>query len=258
MPPITPMVRNLLIINVLVFFATNKLFDASMFTLHDIRSEHFRPHQFITHMFLHADGRHLFGNMLTLFFFGPMLEHFWGGKRFLIFYFVTGVGASLLYSVVHFVEVSQMQDLVAAYLQNPKPLDLKEILDTFRNINYDPSYLVQFQRDPDNPTLIAETQQLAQRLYQEMVNGQMLGASGAIFGVLMAFGLLFPNTELMLLFIPFPIKAKYLVLLFGAYELYGGLVRAPGDNVAHYAHLGGMLFAYIMIKLWQRKRNNFY
>jgi membrane associated rhomboid family serine protease len=91
-----------------------------------------------------------------------------------------------------------------------------------------------------------------------MVNSPMLGASGAVFGILMAFGMLFPNTELMLLFFPIPIKAKYFVLLYGGFELYSGLNRTPGDNVAHYAHLGGMLFAYILLKLWERKRTNFY
>lgn len=86
----------------------------------------------------------------------------------------------------------------------------------------------------------------------------MVGASGAIFGILMAFGMLFPNTELFLLFFPFPIKAKYFVLFYGLYELYAGFGRVPGDNVAHFAHLGGMLFAFILIKIWRDKRNTFY
>ncbi len=89
-------------------------------------------------------------------------------------------------------------------------------------------------------------------------NIPMVGASGAVFGILMAFGLLFPNTELFLLFFPFPIKAKYFVLFYGLYELWSGFERVPGDNVAHFAHLGGMLFAFILVRLWKDKRNTFY
>ncbi|MFC6997737.1 rhomboid family intramembrane serine protease [Rufibacter roseus] len=259
MPPITPTVRNLLIVNVLLYFASGNLFPVDLFALHDPRSEYFRPHQFITHMFMHGDTMHLFSNMFSLFIFGPMLEHHWGGKRFLIFYFVTGLGASLLYMGIRYYEVSQVMDAATAFLQNPDPIDFKRLLEA-ANLNtqrYE-QVLVDFYRNPENPQLIAETKEFVQLVSERVVNGSMLGASGAVFGILMAFGMLFPNTKLFLLFFPFPIKAKYFVFLYGAFELYAGVQRNPGDNVAHFAHIGGMIFAYILLKIWERQRNNFY
>ncbi|QHL87221.1 rhomboid family intramembrane serine protease [Nibribacter ruber] len=260
MPPITPVVRNLLILNVLIFFGSRaaEAYVFQNFALHDIRSEFFQAHQILTHMFLHGSFMHLFSNMLSLFFFGPMLEHYWGGKRFTIFYLVTGIGASLLYSVVRYVEIGQIQEMVVAFMQNPDPVDLRKILDNLLGNTYDVNYVLQLKNNPDNAAIIADAKETVQLQFERMLNGPMLGASGAVFGILMAFGMLFPNTELMLLFFPVPIKAKYFVFLYGAYELYAGVQRAPGDNVAHFAHLGGMLFAFIMLKLWQRNRTDFY
>ncbi|RNI29510.1 rhomboid family intramembrane serine protease [Rufibacter immobilis] len=259
MPPITPMVRNLLIINVLMYFLSDRLFPTELFALHDMRSELFRPHQFVTHMFMHANLMHLFGNMFSLFIFGPLLERYWGEKRFLIFYLVTGLGASLLYSSIRYYEISLVLDGVTAYMQNPDPIDFKNLLETaginMRNME---SFLVEFNRNPTNASAIMQSKAYASGLSEVVLNSPMLGASGAVFGILMAFGMLFPNTELMLLFFPIPIKAKYFVFMYGAFELYSGVNRMPGDNVAHFAHLGGMLFAFILLKLWERRRNNFY
>ncbi|WP_207435695.1 rhomboid family intramembrane serine protease [Sabulibacter ruber] len=258
MPPITPMVRNLIILNVVMYFLSDRLFPTELFALHDVRSDLFRPHQFVTHMFMHGSVMHLFSNMFSLFIFGPLLERYWGEKRFLIFYLITGFGASLLYLGVRSYEITQMQELVAAYMQNPDPFVFRDILEVHGSAANNTAFLRQFQLNPDNPAIIAETKAYAQELNQRVLNGAMLGASGAVFGILMAFGMLFPNTELMLLFFPIPIKAKYFVFMYGAFELYSGLNRAPGDNVAHFAHLGGMLFAYILLRLWERQRNNFY
>ncbi len=253
------MVRNLLIINVLVFFASDRLFPVQQFALHDIRSEYFRPYQFVTHIFMHGGIGHLFSNMFSLFIFGPLLERYWGEKRFLTFYLITGLGASLLYSVVRYYEISQVMEAANLFLQNPDPIDFKRLLETAgldtRSLE---AFLVDFYRNPTNTQMIAEAKAFAQKMSESMLDNPMLGASGAVFGILMAFGFLFPNTELMLLFFPIPIKAKYFVFLYGAYELYAGFQRNPGDNVAHFAHLGGMLFAYILLKIWQRNSKNFY
>ncbi|MBC3541338.1 rhomboid family intramembrane serine protease [Rufibacter sediminis] len=259
MPPITPMVRNLLILNVLMFFLSDRLFPTELFALHDIRSEAFRPHQFVTHMFMHGSLMHLFSNMFSLFIFGPLLERYWGEMRFLTFYLITGLGASLLYSAVHYYEISQVLEGASAFMQNPDPIDFRNLL---QKAGVDPrsleSFLIDFNRNPTDGQMILQAKAYATRLSDVILNSPMLGASGAVFGILMAFGMLFPNTELMLLFFPIPIKAKYFVLLYGGFELYSGFNRTPGDNVAHFAHLGGMLFAYILLKLWERKRNNFY
>ena len=111
--------------------------------------------------------------------------------------------------------------------------------------------------DTSNVTL-KESVFIAQESLKAVLNTPMIGASGAVFGIMAGFGLLFPNTELMLLFFPFPIKAKYFVTFYALYEIYAGLNKMPGDNVAHFAHIGGMIFAFILIKIWGTKRNSFY
>lgn len=259
---LTPMVKNLLIINVGVFLAQIilNLDFPSILGLRYIFSEEFRPYQILTHIFVHANGMHLFGNMFALFIFGPMLERFWGPNRFLIFFLVTGLGASILFSAINFYEVRQVEQATNEYIADPNPEDFDVFL--FENAKYAHSqnfdFITGYMENPDNEQYIEESKLFASKVYQREANTPMVGASGAVFGILMAFGLLFPNTELFLLFIPFPIKAKYLVTFYGLYELYTGMARVPGDNVAHFAHLGGMLFAFILVKYWQRQRNKFY
>jgi membrane associated rhomboid family serine protease len=141
---------------------------------------------------------------------------------------------------------------------NPSPEKLHSFLEEHYEGQYNQQAIIEYKRNPDNPEIIAATKQGLKNIYESIINTPMVGASGAVFGLLLAFGMLFPNTELFLLFFPFPIKAKYFVLFYGAYELYAGVQRVPGDNVAHYAHLGGMLFAFILIKVWQRNRTDLY
>ena len=115
-----------------------------------------------------------------------------------------------------------------------------------------------FKSYPNDPKTVQDSLTIVNQIVGSQVNEPMVGASGAIFGVIMAFGLLFPNTQLFLLFPPIPIKAKYLVIFYGAYELYSGVYRAQTDNVAHFAHIGGMLFAFILVKYWNSQRKTFY
>ncbi|SFG42323.1 rhomboid family intramembrane serine protease [Pontibacter chinhatensis] len=250
---ITPMVRNLLIINVVVFLLQiNGIIDLQTFALHYFGSELFRPVQLFTHMFMHGGWAHLFSNMFSLFIFGPLLERFWGSQRFLMFYLITGLGASLLYSGVRAYELHDLENETAMYIANPEPMAFYNYMEDHYNGRYNTQFAVEYRRNPDNPTYIEESKEAVRYVFGQVFNSPMLGASGAVFGILMAFGLLFPNLELFLLFLPIPIKAKYFVLLYGGYELYAGFNRVPGDNVAHFAHLGGMLFAYILVKMWQR------
>ncbi|WP_250419120.1 MULTISPECIES: rhomboid family intramembrane serine protease [Pontibacter] len=246
------MVRNLLIINVVVFILQGSLFDARQFALYHFASDYFNPVQFITHMFLHGSWGHLFSNMFSLFIFGPMLERFWGSQRFLAFYLITGLGASILYSGVRAYELSELRHDTVAYIENPSPVAFNNYMDEHLKESSGRQLAIAMKRNPDRTEYVEESKSVVREVYDAIFNSPMLGASGAVFGILMAFGMLFPNLELFLLFLPVPIKAKYFVLLYGAYELYTGFNRVAGDNVAHFAHLGGMLFAYILIKMWGR------
>lgn len=261
---LTPIVKNLLLINVGIYLIQSFL-SVDLIAIGGLRyifADTFRPYQFFTHLFIHGGLGHLFGNMFALFIFGPLLERFWGGQRFLVFYLVTGLGAAFLYSAINFYEVNKLENAVETYVSAPTPENFERFIMDHAEFAWRSSeiqdFISQYYDNPSSSNYINQGQQLANQLLERKANIPMVGASGAIFGILMAFGLLFPNTELFLLFFPFPIKAKYFVLFYGLYELWAGFERVPGDNVAHFAHLGGMLFAFILIKVWQGKRNTFY
>ena len=259
---LTPMVKNLLLINVGVFLAQwiLNLNFPEILGLRYIFSDEFRPYQIITHIFVHAGGMHLFSNMFALFIFGPLLERFWGPKKFLLFFLITGLGASVLYSAINFYEIKQVEQAASAYLSDPDPESFNTFINEHAEYAYNQLYdfIDGYLNNPGSQEYISQSKAYVNQIFERAANTPMVGASGAVFGILMAFGLLFPNTELFLLFFPFPIKAKYFVTFYGLYELYTGIARVPGDNVAHFAHLGGMLFAFILVKYWQNQRENFY
>lgn len=187
----SPLVRNLIIINVVVFLIQNLIPVADYFLmLWPIGSEHFKPYQLFSYMFAHGSLWHVLFNMLALSSFGPILENYWGDRKFLFFYLATGLGAGVIYALLNF------------YLGT---------------------------------------------------GGPMLGASGAIYGILMAFGMVFPNLEIMLLFPPIPLKAKYMVFVMG----FITYAMDKSGQVAHAAHFGGALVAFIVISIWksQGRRN---
>lgn len=186
-------------------------------------SPNFYPWQVITHMFMHGGISHLFFNMFALYMFGGQLERLWGGQRFLNYYIICGLGGFFLHEFVLGVE------LYNAY----------------------GSFFPVFEQ----PLSVSDDRWV---MSMDMQFGRVVGASGAVFGILLAFGMLFPDTRLMLLFPPIPIKAKYFVIGYGVLELSLALDNASGDNVAHFAHLGGMLFGYLLLKRWQKDRGTFY
>jgi rhomboid family protein len=262
MSRLTPVVKNLLIINIMVLaldsLVTNG-FLSQQFSLYYVGSEFFQPYQFITYMFLHGGIGHLFGNMLALFFFGPWLEQTWGPKRFFIFYMVTGIGAGLLFGGVQFIEMQMMVGDLNSYLANPDPNLFAAFIAEyapyfFGQINH---FIDLYAAQPENSDLIQKSGSYLQQIVDRSANIPMLGASGAVFGILLAFGMLFPNAEIFLLFPPIPIKAKYLVAFYGLYEIYALIQQSPGDNVAHLAHVGGMIFAYFFVKGWKRSGSPF-
>ena len=262
---ITPTVRNLIILNIVFFIADKYVLNGALsylFALRPVMSSEFMPYQFVSYMFFHSlnDWGHIFSNMFGLFMFGPLLERMWGSKKFLIFYFFTGIGAGLLFSAIGYYENTQLRNAVEVYLQYPSPDGMVDFMSHHAKGFYESSlnFLNQFEENSKDPSYIQKSISIVKEIYQAEVNIPMVGASGAIFGILMAFGLLFPNTELFMLFIPFPIKAKYFVAFYGLFELYSGIKNAQSDNVAHFAHVGGMLFAYILLRYWNTQKPNFY
>lgn len=223
--------KNLLLINVIFWIASITLpsitlrffgrpFDLiDWLGMHFILSDKFNVAQMVSYMFLH-DTRsftHLFFNMFSVFMFGRVLESVWGPKRFLTFYLFTGIGAGVIQQLTW---VYDMWPIITANVP---------IVDSMHAII--PKSLI----------------------FDQAIT---IGASGAVFGILLGFGMMFPNAPLYLMFIPIPIKAKYLMIGYGLIELFMGVASFRGDNVAHFAHLGGMLFAYIMIRMWKNKSMN--
>jgi len=235
-----PVVKNIIMINVLLllgYYAVKSVFSIdlnSILGLYFPKSESFKPVQILTHMFMHAGIWHLFFNMYALYIFGQVLENVWGPKRFLIYYMVCGLGAALVHETVIAFEYRKLINII-----NPEEFQI--VLDQGA------AYLQEGK---------VFTNQTMQDL-QLLLNTPTVGASGAVFGILLAFGVLFPNTQLMLLLPPIPIKAKYFVIGYGAIELYLAFTQ-PGSNIAHAAHLGGMLFGYILIRYWRKTTNTLY
>jgi membrane associated rhomboid family serine protease len=234
---LTPVVKNLIIINVICYIATfalAKVIDLeTLFSAFYFGSPLFKPWQIITYMFMHSsrDFSHILFNMIALFMFGPILEGTLGSKKFFNLYFLAGIGGYLLNMLVHAIQIYS-------------------IVGAFTVPNAEIGHLDAFIMYGDRLQ--------AEQLYW-LYNGAMVGASGAIFGMLVAFGMLFPNMEMMIMFIPVPVKAKYVVMGYIALELFSGFGRFAGDPVAHFAHLGGALFGFILIKLWGvQKPNNYY
>ncbi len=227
-------IKNLLIINGLFFLATIVLGNVGNLDL--VRtlglylpmSAQFQPYQIITHMFMHANLGHIFFNMFALWMFGYTLENVWGSKRFLIYYLVTGLGAALLHMGVNYWEWSTISDQISSGQLEMLLTEGQQIL--YQNQNYSDPVLAKANLLLNTPTV---------------------GASGAVYGVLLAFGMMFPNQYIYIYF-AFPIKAKYFVIIFGALELFNGIANDPDSNVAHFAHLGGMLFGFLLIRYWRR------
>ena len=230
--------KNLLIINALVFLASitfQNIFNYDVngeLGLYYIGSEQFMPIQFITYMFLHGSFNHLFFNMFAFWMFGAAVENFWGPKRFLIYYLATGIGAAVIQQTVAFIRIENIPDIVNNQAMQQMLYEGRSLLNSGRN----------FMGDLGELNLL--------------YNVQTVGASGSVFGILLAFGMLFPNSIIYLYF-AIPVKAKWLVVGYGALELYSGLSNNPGDNVAHFAHLGGMLFGFILIKYWKKNDNQY-
>lgn len=262
----TPIVKNILIINIVIALVQwiLKLPLNDWLALRVVFSEEWAPWQFFTYMWLH-DTRslmHLFGNMFAVFMFGPMLEQVWGSKRFLTFYLICGVGAGVLYGIVDLVEKLPMKQEMEAYMENPDPDKFRLFILDYKVSSNNTDMLADFSDEyydhADDRSYISQSKAYVSQIFDVYANGTMVGASGAVFGILMAFGMLFPNTQLMLLFPPIPVRAKYVILFYILLELYLEIKRIPGDNVAHFAHLAGALIAFILIKFWARKSKRFY
>ena len=247
---IPPVVLNLMIINLLFWFASQVFPSAfgidlvKILGLHYWFSDKFNPIQLVTYMFMH-DTRglsHLFCNMFGVWMFGRTLEQVWGAKKFLFFYFVTGIGAGIIQ------ELTWM-------------IDLHDITIAFNRAIAENSgeALVPFSSMFSGGNIADATALDAIRL-KEMVfaNHVTVGASGALFGILLAFGWLFPEARMGILFVPFMIPARIFVAIYAAFELFFGVAGFAFDNVAHFAHLGGMLFGAIVLWVWQKQGKLYY
>jgi membrane associated rhomboid family serine protease len=235
---IPPVVKNLLIINGL-FFAATLIMESKGIELAEylgafyVDSPYFRIWQPVTYMFVHGGWTHIIFNMFALYTFGSVLETHWGAKRFINFYLITGLGALGLQWAVQAFEIYQIAGTPLAH----SVLSLESLEQKLYNTA---------QFSPAQASTI-----------YGIYFGPMIGASGAVFGLLVAFGMLYPNAELFIMFIPVPVKAKYIIPVYILIELSLGVASVAGDSVAHYAHLGGALLGFILVKIWKDK-NTFY
>jgi len=224
-------IKHLIIINIIMFLATQAMPEQMMdlFAMHFPLHPKFHIWQLFTHMFMHANLMHIAFNMYALWAFGTPLYQIWGQKRFLIFYFASGLGAVLLYTGVQY--YSFMQDFNALIASGVPKEQIFDVLNSGK--------------------VFTQYQDMGSIYYSIM-----LGASGAVYGLLVAFAFYFPNAELMLMFIPYPIKAKYFVPLLVAMDLMFGITNVLHTPIAHMAHVGGALVGFILMKMWGKYQHN--
>jgi len=262
-----PVVKNLLIINGLFFLATISFESAfgidlvNLLGLHYFQSDLFSPYQFVSYMFLHGGISHVVMNMFALWMFGYLLENVWGSKRFLTYYMVTGIGAGIIQTFVHWIDISSVQAAAQSYASNPS-------LDGFIGFvkHHYPMYykgegtlsnfISEWSLAKGSPGYTNQSLEYIDQLIKLQMDVPTVGASGAVFGILLAFGMMFPNMLVYIYFL-FPIKAKWIVIFYGALELFSGVTNNPNDNVAHFAHLGGMIFGFFLIIYWKKKTGSF-
>ena len=258
MTKLTPVVKTLLIINISahVFFmlmdTDNKALD--LLKLYHFGSEKFQPWQLLTNTFLHGNFRHLLFNMLPILFFGPLIEQLLGGKKFLILYLVSGIGASIFYELIFYFDNiyvidAALNDLTAVSAKNAFDWLDVSLTESGRE-NMDRWYRGEMD-------FSGQVSNELSGIRSALLNFRpLVGASGSVFAILTAAALYFPNMMVFLLFPPMPVRMKYLVIFYGAMEFFSGIHRIPGDNIAHFAHLGGMLFAFLLYYTWRKTGNN--
>jgi membrane associated rhomboid family serine protease len=257
----TPVITNIILFNVAILIimsisgSTIPIFHR-LFALYYSESPNFSPTQYFTYMFLHADIGHLFSNMFGLLIFGPLLEDFWGAKRLITYYLLCGLGAGIIYSGLQYYENQGMKKAMQEYLENPTPANYSYFFYEYGRNTYSEMlpWIDEYRENPENRTFIEQGRSAITQFYAYKINVPMVGASGALFGVLIAFGLLFPNSTPFII----PIPAKFIVGIYGITAYYGVIKNDPGDYIAHSAHLGGMIVGFFIVKYWQRQRNKFY
>ncbi|MFT4754340.1 MAG: membrane associated rhomboid family serine protease, partial [Salibacteraceae bacterium] len=265
-----PVVKNLLIINILMFLATQVTLNLTGFNLNSLLGLHwpgssaFQWYQPITYMFMHGNFQHILFNMFAVWMFGNAIENIWGARRFLTFYLITGLGAALMhYGIVYFETIQDFNYLIDSFLSNPNSQTLSAFFKDYKiqidshssietSFNSVRPYIENVLSGSNNTSDIENVYEFMGQYKSHFLSSMnVVGASGSLFGILLAFGMMFPNAELYLMFIPIPIKAKYFVAGYGAFELYSG-IAGSSDGIAHFAHLGGLITGFILIKLWQR------
>jgi membrane associated rhomboid family serine protease len=260
-----PIVKNLLIINGLFFLAQNAFSNANsefsfenILALHAWQSSLFKPWQLVTHMFLHANFMHIFGNMFGLWMFGSILENVWGSKRFLTFYLICGLGAAFLHLLFLSWEfIPLMRDYTIIFQQhtsgNEAQSDAMIRFINKYNLRFENTdeLITYMQQNPGSSELMNKMFGSITAFYQNNLNTATLGASGAVYGVLAAFVYLFPNTYLYLYFLV-PVKAKWIGLIYFSWELYNAILNSAGDNVARWAHIGGAIVGLLIVITWNK------
>ncbi|MCC6723553.1 MAG: rhomboid family intramembrane serine protease [Saprospiraceae bacterium] len=254
---ISPVVKHLLFLNIIVFLASQVL-DIGDLALFYPSSEYFRSFQIATYFFMHASLGHIFFNMFSLVMFGTMLERRWGPQRFLFYYIFTALGAAVVHMAVIYFKVTQLEDLANAFAHAPSYDSFSQF---FGKIKVQ-AFTVEYQEalEKIGAMLYNGDTSVAQKVSGDMLqiiefekNSSIVGASGAIFGLLLAFGVIYPEWELFFMFIPVPIKAKYFIPVMLLMELFLGQQNFEWDNVAHYAHLGGALFGLLLLLFWRKR-----
>ncbi|WP_299157242.1 rhomboid family intramembrane serine protease [uncultured Tenacibaculum sp.] len=240
MGKLTDAIKHLIIINVILYFAPQFLnIDlTNILALHYPKNEHFGAWQYITHMFMHGSPTHLLFNMYALWAFGTPLEQMWGRNKFLFFYFSAGIGAGLIYTLANYYQFNGIYEQLVS--MGISPSEIQNILSTGKY----------------NDSLITLSNKTMSEFYS-LYHTPAVGASGAVYGILVAYGLAFPNSKLALIFLPVPIAAKYFIPLMILGDLFFGVTKYSIGNIAHFAHIGGAIIGFIIAWYWKKNQFKF-
>lgn len=250
----------IILINLLIYLS-QYIFGVQLYEILGLRnfvSELFKPYQLFTYGFVHLEFKHLLNNMFGLYIFGLTIEQTLGNKNFIRFYIITCIGSALFFNVVNYFILQKNINSINSYIASPSPEKFNYYAKNFSSKgqrNLAKNFTNDFYLNRDNNEFIEYSKKILQKLHLNRVNSPIIGASGVVFGLITAFAFLFPNRKIFILFF-IPIKAKFLIILYGIYELYNG-INYNLDNIAHFVHIGGIIVGFLFIKWWSRRSDHY-
>jgi membrane associated rhomboid family serine protease len=250
---------NILIFINLITFVLQSLLGIDLIQIYGLKSFAsglFKPYQIFTHLFVHSNFMQLLSNIFAFYNFGPIIENTLSSQTFIRFYIIAGVGSALIYSSLNYIEISKKKTIVTNYILQPSPEEFEKCINKLGKLS--PAlyrFKESFYSHQTDENYIKQSISIAKELYRKKTDISIIGSTAVTFALMTAVALLFPNMKMLIMLFPIPIKTKYFVTLYAVYEIYSTIKDNQTDNIAHIAHICGIVLSFIFIKLWMRRNN---